>query len=247
MVNQVRIAIENAELGYRGASSETGVLSEVNLELREGEFVAAVGLNGAGKSTLLKTLCGILAPLKGRVLIHNKNILEFSALEIAKTIAIVLSGKIEGFNLSCFDLVAAGQMPYTNSFHQLKDEHLRKIEEALMQTELGPHRHKSLHELSDGLFQKALIAKALAQQSPVMLLDEPSAYLDYASKHRLFALLKELAEKQGKCILVSTHDLDLVQRYCRKVIVLANGTCEMLRIEETANNPGFRQIGGKFL
>ena len=109
------------------------------------------------------------------------------------------------------------------------------------------HRHKALHELSDGLFQKTMIARALAQQTPLMLLDEPTAFLDYASRHELFILLKNLAEQQNKCILVSTHDLDLVFKYCETIVVVHNGQAEFLQTDEALKNDAFRAIGGKHL
>ena len=121
-------------------------------------------------------------------------------------------------------------MPYTNAFIKLKKKTWKLLTRQLPLCKLETHRHKALHELSDGLFQKTMIARALAQQTPLMLLDEPTAFLDYASRHELFILLKNLAEQQNKCILVSTHDLDLVLKYCDTIVVVHNGQAEFCRL-----------------
>jgi iron complex transport system ATP-binding protein len=247
MVNPNKIELLNATLGYRNGPQTVEVLKSIDLHLQAGDFIAAVGYNGSGKSTLIKVLSGVMKPISGRIRMNGMEMESVSLVERAKNTALVLTEKIQGFNLSLFDLVAAGQMPYTNSFHQLESAHLAAIEQALDKTGLSEYRHKKLHELSDGLFQKAVIAKALAQKSPVMLLDEPTAYLDYGSKHRLFELLANLVKEEQKCILVSSHDLDLVGRYCNKILIVANSTCTLLDTKAAIHHPDFLAIGGNYL
>lgn len=170
------ILIKDAGIGYRRAKSDLNILKELNLSFYAGDFIGVVGLNGIGKSTFLKTVCGLLPLLEGSVSIDGKTISEITLEEMAKKIAIVLTEKIGGFNLTAHDVVASGQMPYTNSFNQLKAEHYKVITKAISVCGITDHQHKPVNELSDGLFQKTVIAKALAQQTPVILLDEPTAF-----------------------------------------------------------------------
>lgn len=241
------ISIRNATLGYRKKGKTIPVLRDLNLDFFPGDLVGIAGLNGIGKSTFLKSLSGLLPLLEGKIYLDGDDITTLSLEALAKKTAVVLTEKITGFNLSAFDVVAAGQIPYTNAFHQIKAEHRQVIETAIASCGIAEHRHKLLSELSDGLFQKTIIAKALAQQTPVMLLDEPSAFLDYASKHELFLLLKRLAEQEQKCILVSTHDLDLSLKYCHRLLVISSETAELIPVTDARQNKAFMAIGGGFI
>lgn len=247
MVKKTLITVRAADLGYRNNKKVVPVLQEVNLEFSEGDCIGLVGLNGAGKSTLIKSLCGALPVLKGEVLLENKPISSCSLEDLSKKMALVLTEKIRGFNLNVFDLVASGQMPYTNLFHQLNETHLKVVREAMEMTGVSALSQKPLHELSDGNFQKALIAKALAQQTQTIVLDEPGAYLDYGSKHRLFEWLQKLAKEQNKCILVSSHDLHLVREYCNKLLLLSDGRAELVDTETAITRPAFLALGGSYL
>lgn len=241
------ISVKGVSLGYKKSGKEITILKDLDFEFSQGDFIGIVGLNGIGKSTLLKSLCGLLPVLSGDVFLNEVNIKETSLTELARKISIVLTEKIGGFNLTAYDVVAAGQIPYTNSFHELKEENLKIIEAAIKACGLAEHQFKSLNELSDGLFQKTIIAKSLAQQTPFMLLDEPSAFLDYASKHDLFLLLRQLVEEQHKCILVSSHDLDLLVKYCNKLLVISKDSLELIAVSEARQNTSFMAIGGGFL
>ncbi len=241
------IILKDAALGYKTSNATISVLKNINLAFYPGDFVGIVGINGVGKSTLLKSLCGLLPILEGDILIDQKPITELLLNELAKKIAIVLTEKIGGFNLTAYDAIASGQMPYTNSFNRLEKENLAIIDLAINTCGITTHQHKLLNELSDGLFQKTIIAKALAQQTPIMLLDEPSAFLDYASKHDLFILLKKLADEENKCILVSSHDLDLLLKYCTKLLVISDTSTELISVSEAKTNKAFLEIGGGFI
>ncbi|MBL7933656.1 MAG: ABC transporter ATP-binding protein [Bacteroidia bacterium] len=246
MQEEPGIFIKNATLGYESSQASAKILTNVNLQFFSGELVGIIGLNGVGKSTLLKSICGLQPSLEGYIYIRGRNIREISLSEIARLVSVVLTDKVAGFNLTTFDLVAAGQMPYTNSFHQLTDKNHRIINQALEICGIEEYKGKLLHELSDGLFQKASIARAIAQQTPVMLLDEPTAFLDFASKHKLFLLLRELT-REGKTILVSSHDLDLVSRYCDKVLIVDGHSQTLLKVTELAEHPAFKKITGGYL
>lgn len=246
MVNSV-IKINNATLGYKKGNQNIEVLQNISLNFSVSDFIGIVGLNGSGKSTLLKTLCGLLKPLGGNVLINEKSVFEQTTLEIAKQISVVLTEKISGFNLTCYNVVAAGQLPYTNLFNTLTEENLKQINNAITVCGLVNHQHKLLNELSDGLFQKTMIAKCVAQQTPIMMLDEPSAFLDYASKHELFLLLKKFASEEQKCVLASSHDLDLVLKYCSKLLLVANSSAELIDVNNALSNPIFKELSGGYL
>lgn len=241
------IHINNATVGYKKGNNVLPILSQLQLTFHEGDFIGIVGQNGSGKSTLLKSICGLMPPLHGEILIDSKNLNSYSLNELSKKISIVLTEKINGFNLKVEDVVAAGQMPYTNSFHQLKQEHLNVIENAINTVGINKYKNYLLGELSDGLFQKTMIAKALAQQSSMMLLDEPTAFLDFASKHELFLLLKKFSTEQHKCVMVSSHDLDLILNYCNKILIIHDGIAELLEVSKAKNNEAFKKIGGGYI
>ncbi|MBA2613158.1 MAG: ABC transporter ATP-binding protein [Bacteroidetes bacterium] len=247
MDKKERILLKDTALGYKKNGQIIPVLKNVNLSFYEGDFIGIVGINGVGKSTLLKSLCGLLPVLQGEIFIDQYPVSAFLLNELAKKIAIVLTEKIGGFNLTAYDVVAAGQMPYTNSFNRLEKENINIIDQAIKACGISQHQHKLLNELSDGLFQKTIIAKALAQQTPIMLLDEPSAFLDYASKHDLFILLKKLADEERKCVLVSSHDLDLLLKYCSKLLVISNISTALISVSEAKTNKAFLEIGGGFI
>jgi iron complex transport system ATP-binding protein len=247
MNNNSCIKITNGAFGYRKNNQNIEILTDIQSEFFSGDFIGLVGLNGSGKSTLMRSLCGLLPILKGEVYIDGRNITTIPNAELAKKVSIVLTEKISGFNLTSFDAVAAGQIPYTNLFNTLEERHLKIIHEAIEICGLKDHHHKLLTELSDGLFQKTMIAKSIAQQTPIMLLDEPSAFLDYASKHELFILLRDLAAKQNKCVIVSSHDLDLILKYCNKLMVVENSGLQVIATPEAKTNEAFNRLSAGYL
>jgi iron complex transport system ATP-binding protein len=197
------------------------VFKGINLHLHAGDLVGLIGDNGIGKSTLLKTITGNLAPLSGDIKINNKNSSQFSAQQLAQLLSIVVTEKIGGFNLTVWDVVATGRIPYINIFGKLTPEHEAIVTKALEQLNLLPLKDKLIDELSDGQRQKVMIAKSLAQQTPIIVLDEPTAFLDHTSKHQLFSILKKLCAEQGKLIIVSSHDLELMKAYINRSVTMA--------------------------
>jgi iron complex transport system ATP-binding protein len=242
MVNQAILSVVG-DLGY----GRNTVLRDLDIELFPGDFTGLAGLNGSGKSTLLRNLGGLLDPLKGKVLLNGKNIAALSARDRARKISLVLTHRYSGFNLNVLDVVASGRMPYSGFFNRMGDEDKRMIGDAIQQCGLKGYEQSPLSTLSDGLFQKTMIARALAQQTAVILLDEPAAFLDYASKHELFILLKKLAAEQNKCILFSTHELDLLIRYCDNVLLLHDKKAESIKVSESHDHPQFQKLSGGFL
>jgi len=247
MVNEPAIVFDQAVVGYHLRQRNEIILSELNFALEHGELVGAVGLNGSGKSTLLRSIAGLQPVLSGRILIEGKTVSAHTSNGLAKKVAVVLTERIGGFNLNVTDLVATGQMPYTDGFHRLEESHRRAIKNAMDRCGVSTYSEKNVAELSDGMFQKTMIARAMAQQTPVMLLDEPTAFLDYASRHVLFQLLKDLCRDEKKCVMVTSHDLDLLLKYCDKILIVRNGSATLCTVGSAKNDPGFMEIAGGYL
>jgi iron complex transport system ATP-binding protein len=215
------IEITNLEIGYQNKGKNNSVFKDINLTLNAGDLVGLMGDNGVGKSTFLKTITGNLAPLAGEIKINSKSITQYSAQQLAQLLSIVVTEKIGGFNLTVWDVVATGRTPYINIFGKLTPEDEAIVTKALEQLNLLPLKDKLIDELSDGQRQKVMIAKSLAQQTPIIVLDEPTAFLDHTSKHLLFATLKQLCTEQGKLIIVSSHDLELMKAYINRSVTMA--------------------------
>ena len=214
------IQLKHLEIGYYTKSKHKSVFKNINLNFESGDLVGLIGNNGIGKSTLLKTITGNLAPLHGELILNGRQLHQFSTQELAQQISIVITEKIGGFNLTVWDVVATGRTPYINVFAKLTTSDEAIINTSLEQLNISDLKHKLVEELSDGQRQKVMIAKSLAQQTPIIILDEPTAFLDYNSRHHLFSILKKLCEEQHKLIIVSSHDLDLMKYYVSKTIEL---------------------------
>ncbi|MCX7608493.1 MAG: ABC transporter ATP-binding protein [Anaerolineales bacterium] len=195
--------------------------SNLNLKLRSGEMVCLIGPNGAGKSTLLRTLAGMLSPLAGEVLLDGQNLHRLPPLELAKRLAIVLTTRVEAGNLSAWTLVSLGRHPYTDWLGRLTARDQAAIRHAMELTGCLSLAERPIHELSDGERQKVMIARALAQEPKVLLLDEPTAFLDLPRRVELFQLLRRLSRETGVAILLSTHDLDLALRLADRMWLFA--------------------------
>ncbi len=207
-----QLQIKNLTVGF---SPDKFLIKEINLELRSGDFVALVGQNGVGKSTLIRTVCGLHAPLGGEILLDETSISKYSANELAKKIAVVLTGKPESLNLSVIELIALGRHPHTGWLGVLNNADKKIIERALSQMEINYIATKKLFELSDGQLQKVMIARALAQDTDLIILDEPTSHLDLKNKIEVLELLNKIS-KSGKGILISTHEIQLAAQVCNQ-------------------------------
>ena len=199
------------------------VVENINLRLQAGQLIALIGSNGAGKSTLLRTLARVQNPLGGLVFVENRDVNEFSNLEIAQKISLVLTEKLPESNLTVYDIIALGRQPYTNWVGKLSAVDLVAIEAAIACTEIEHLRDKKHFEISDGQLQIVLIARALAQETPIIILDEPTTHLDLPHKISLFRLLKKLAVESGKCIVFSTHDIELAIEMADLLVAISKG------------------------
>jgi iron complex transport system ATP-binding protein len=214
---------EQLEVGYLSKTGNTVVASNINLSLEKGKLIALIGANGIGKSTLLRTLTGLQQPLSGKVLLNGKELSDYNAQTLAQQQSLVLTEKLPPSNLTVFELVALGRQPYTNWIGTLSEVDKAKISEALHQTQTGPLSQKKHYEISDGQLQKVMIARALAQDTPLIVLDEPTTHLDIEHKLSLFRLLKTLAHRSGKCVLFSTHDIEMAISLSDEMIIMLQG------------------------
>ena len=196
--------------------------------MRAGELTCLIGRNGTGKSTLLKTVAGLLPPLGGDIMVVDDG--KESPLLTQRDIAVVLTERINIQGMRVRDMVGLGRSPYTGFFGVLRERDNEIVTEAMKLAGLPPEQyaHRLINEISDGEKQKAMIAKAIAQQTPVILLDEPTAFLDYPSKEETLLMLRSLAHEQGKATLISTHDLDVAQRTTDAAWFFSNGAIEEL-------------------
>ena len=211
---------KDLQIGYASKKERNAVASDISITLDSGKLIALIGANGIGKSTLLRTLTGIQKPLSGELFLNGKAIFKYSAPEIAKQLSIVLTESLPPSNLSVFEVIALGRQPYTNWIGKLTDEDISKINEAMELTQITSLSDKKHYEISDGQLQKVLVARALAQDTPLIILDEPTTHLDLLHKESLLKLLKKLASQTRKSILYSTHDLYLALQLSDEIIVM---------------------------
>lgn len=213
----MNITLEQLSVGYKGFPP---VVSNINVEIKSGELTCLIGSNGIGKSTLLKTLTGFLPKLSGRLLLDGRDINMLSQRERAKYISIVLTYKSDVQNLSVTEMVGMGRMPYTGFWGKLNTNDQTIVAEAIEMVGIEHLKNRMIQTLSDGERQKVMIAKALAQQTPIILLDEPTSFLDFPSKVEMLQLLHRLAKETNKVVFLSTHDLELALRIADRLVEL---------------------------
>ncbi|HEX8014833.1 MAG TPA: ABC transporter ATP-binding protein [Flavobacterium sp.] len=222
----------NLSIGYKSKKGIVTIAQDLNLTFDSGKLIALIGANGIGKSTLLRTITGIQTPLEGSVSLNDKNINTYKPLDLAQSLSLVLTEKLPPSNLSVFELVALGRQPYTNWVGTLTETDTEKVRQAMQLTQIEHLASKRHFEISDGQLQKVLIARALAQDTPLIILDEPTTHLDLLHKVLLFKLLKKLTQETQKCILFSTHDIDLAIQLSDEMIIM---TPEMVVQDEPCN------------
>ncbi len=210
------IRLKNISIGYRNRR----ILEHVSLEVPSGKLIALLGCNGSGKSTLLKAIASGETLLEGEVLIDGKSLRGRDAGELARLIATVGTEKARIPNLRCREMVALGRAPYTDWIGRLGPEDRDAVDQALAAVDMSDFAERSLDSMSDGEGQKVMIARALAQHTPVLLLDEPTAWLDIPGRYSTGALLHRLAQTEGKTILYSTHDLEVARKYADLLLLL---------------------------
>ncbi len=194
-------------IGYSTKKQEKTLLADLDLHLEQGKLTALLGVNGTGKSTLLRTLAGLQPALSGQILLEGKDLAKMPREEIAQKISLVLTDKPEVSLMKVKDLVSLGRYPHLRWSGKLNTYDEEKIEQAMYITQITAWAEQKMYHLSDGQQQKVWIARALAQDTPLLFLDEPTAHLDVINRLEILLLLKKIAQEQQKAILIATHDL----------------------------------------
>ena len=252
------LSVKDLSVGYQSKKNVMPIASNINFNLNTGELVGLVGANGIGKSTLLRTLTQLQPALSGEIYINNKPLSSYSNSILATQLSLVLTDKSLSKNLSVFELVALGRQPYTNWIGKLTETDIALINTSLEQTHSLELSDKKCYELSDGQLQKVLIARALAQDTPLIILDEPTTHLDMYHKAYILKLLQGIAKTAHKTILFSSHEINLAIQLCDQMLVMTpektyfnqpcqlieQGTFETLFPEEIIS---FDKISGSFV
>jgi len=199
------INISNLSIGYQ----DKPIVEAINLSSELGQFISIIGRNGEGKSTLIKTLVSLIPTLDGEIVVGDKILFDLSEKDKSKLISVVLTNKITIQNITVFDFIAFGRYPYTNWLGIKTNDDNNLIDEAINLCGIEYLQHKYYAELSDGEKQRVNIARAIAQNTPIIMLDEPTAHLDLVNKIEVFKLLKSLVNNHQKTIIISTHQIEL--------------------------------------
>lgn len=214
------ITVKNLAIGYKN----TVVANQINFNSLSGELIGIVGINGIGKSTLLRTLGQLQPSLSGDIFVNNTPLKELNAVALATEISIVLTEPIASKNLTVKELIALGRQPYTNWIGNLTENDTSKISEAIQMLQLENFVDKKCYELSDGQLQRVMIARAIAQDTSIILMDEPTTHLDLYHKVQILKLLKFITEQTGKTILFTSHEIEMVIQLCDKMLLLNETT-----------------------
>lgn len=226
------LSFRQLSIGYTVSRRQHVVVDDLTGVFPAATLTCLVGRNGTGKSTLLRTLAGLQQPLVGSVLIDDTPLSTLSAIERARLIGVVLTQRLEVQNLTVREVVAMGRSPYTGFFGTLSKADWEVVDEALRQVGMSPWTDRYVQMLSDGERQKVMIAKALAQQTPVLVLDEPTAFLDYPSKVEMMKLLCRLAKEMDKTIVLSTHDIELAAKIATRFLLLSENGLQEVQASE---------------
>ena len=218
------LKVADLSIGYQTKKDKTTVAKHINFELVKGELIGLIGANGIGKSTLLKTITKSQKALEGTISVNGKSLDDISNMTLAKEMSVVLTENVSQTNLSVQELIALGRQPYTNWIGTLSEEDEIKTKAAIEAIQITDLIHKKCFELSDGQLQKVMLARALAQDTDIIVLDEPTTHLDLYHKVSVLKLLQKLAKETQKTILFSTHEINVTLSLCDKVIVMKEHT-----------------------
>ena len=211
------IQLQNLSIGYSGRT----LLQDVTCTIPAGRLTALIGRNGTGKSTLLRAIAGLNRHYSGTIMLDGKPISRMQPLEMARTLAFVTTERTRIAALTCKDVVAVGRAPYTNWIGRMQPQDHDIVMQSLRAVGMEAYADRTMDTMSDGECQRIMIARALAQDTPIILLDEPTSFLDLPGRYELCALLADLAHSRGKCILFSTHELDIARRLADLLAVIA--------------------------
>ncbi|MCR4909502.1 MAG: ABC transporter ATP-binding protein [Lachnospiraceae bacterium] len=210
---------ENLSVGY----GKTPVLKGVSFEVHPGEIVTLIGSNGSGKSTLLKTAAGLLKPLGGEIFLDGRKLGDIGEAELSRHVSILLTGQFRTEYMTGKEAVSLGRYPYTGRFGILSGEDREKVKSAMELVKVGELENRYLQHLSDGQRQRVMLARAICQESALMILDEPATYLDIRYELELLEILKTLAKERGTAVFMSMHELHLAGAVSDRLLAIKNG------------------------
>lgn len=238
----IALKVSDLSIGYKNKKHTTIVSKGINFAVQQGELVGIVGVNGIGKSTLLRTLGNVQKSLNGNIALDGKGIEHYKSHLLAAKISVVLTEKIASNNLTVQELIALGRQPYTNWIGNLTSADKTKILEAINMVQLNDFQHKKCYELSDGQLQKVMLARALAQDTSVILMDEPTSHLDLYHKATILKLLRKIAHQTRKTILFTTHEIEVAIQLCDKILILEKDKSSFGTPKELIDNNSFDSL-----
>jgi len=216
------LSLDSLRIGYITGKIHNALLSPLNATASHGELIAVIGRNGIGKSTLLRTITGIQPSIEGNIYISGKKIEDYSRLELAQKVGFISTEIVKITNMTVYELVSLGRFPYTNWVGKIESSDHDIIMDSIEKTGMESLYDRNISELSDGERQRAMIARVLAQDTEIMIMDEPTAFLDIKSKYEIVHLMHDLALKRGKTIIFSTHDLSIAISQADKIWLTLN-------------------------
>ncbi len=229
MKTQQSFVISDLAIGYsKKGRNLSPIQSGINLTLHSGTVTSLLGLNGVGKSTLLRTICGFQKPISGDIKIYGRSIADYTPNKLAQTLSVVLTEKGNVGGLKVEELVAMGRYPYIGFWGKLGKQDEEIVLRAIESVGISHKIHCFLSDLSDGERQKVFIAKALAQESPIIILDEPTAFLDVSSRLEVMILLNRLASEEGRTIFISSHELDASMKFSQQICLLSSSLAPLV-------------------
>ena len=236
------IKTSNVSIGYASKKEVNTIASHLNIELESGNLVCLLGKNGIGKSTLLRTLTKVQPILEGEVLIDDRKLEDLTNPDLAKTLSLVLTERLPDSSLTVYELVALGRQPFTNWIGYLTTNDLEIIQSSFEQTNTQHLMDRKCFELSDGQLQKVMVARALSQNTPIIVLDEPTAHLDLHHTINTFTLLKKLAKDFNKTIIVSTHEINLALQIADELWLMTPSKFIAGKTEDLISNNDLDQL-----
>ena len=227
------IELKNISLGY---DNKQILLKDVSATFSSGTTTALIGRNGSGKSTLLRAIIGSQPLMNGNIVLNGTDIKDTTALQLARQVAFVTTERVRISNLACRDVVALGRAPYTNWIGRMQKDDELVVMQSLEKVGMESYAFRTMDKMSDGECQRVMIARALAQATPIILLDEPTSFLDMPNRYELCHLLADLAHKENKCIIFSTHELDIAKSVCDTIALIDSPALHHYPTEEMINS-----------
>jgi len=235
------LSIDSLRIGYGSGTRRMILLPQLNASAKSGEMVAVIGRNGIGKSTLLRSIIGLQPLYGGRVLINGEDLTKIPRLELARRIGYISTEIIRASNMTVYDLVALGRFPHTNWIGRIDERSREAITSAISKTRLSKLSGRYINELSDGERQRVMVARVLAQDAGIMVMDEPSAFLDLPGKYEIMNLIRNLS-RSGKTIIFSTHDINIALRLTDRIWLILKDRLIEGSPEELLKNGSFDSL-----